>query len=178
LPFCCRLLEGLGPRRPPNPSNHPRSAAMPGAPAAPSETGSELALTGLEEPSGRYLLELEATGVAEGPGSWYGGARPPAGGTCRWGRRACKLRGVSARARARARGPQAYLELCGLVCAAGPGSTGSQARPVAFGRSPFDPPGSVRSGGRGPSSSTLRETLFAGVRSRNCALALHSRTAD
>jgi hypothetical protein len=98
----CRLLEGWarGDAHPPTPGQ--RQAALRRA-AERIET----ALTGLEDPLKRYLLELEAE-VAEGR-SWYGG--PGVAELSDWGP-------VLARAGVRApaeRVAQAYLELAMLV---------------------------------------------------------------
>jgi hypothetical protein len=98
----CRLLERWA-RGEADPSTPGRRQAALRRAAERAET----ALAGLEEPLGRYLLELEAD-RAEGR-SWYG--EPGAGELCDW-------EGVLARAGVRVsplRVAQAYLELAVLV---------------------------------------------------------------
>jgi hypothetical protein len=98
----CRLLDGWARGQPEPPTPGRREAALRRA-AERVET----ALTGLERPLGRFLLELEPDG-AEGR-SWYG--EPGPGEVLEWGdvlRRA----GVSACPN---RVAQAYLELAVLV---------------------------------------------------------------
>ena len=98
----CRLVErgGRGDAQPCTPGQ--REAALRRA-----ADRTETALSGLGEPLGRYLLELEAD-VAEGR-SWYGG--PSAAELLEWGP---VLRRAGVRA-SPARVAQVYLELAVLV---------------------------------------------------------------
>jgi hypothetical protein len=98
----CRLLERWG-RGDANPSTPGQREASLRRAADRVET----ALAGLEEPLGRYLLELEAD-VAEGR-SWYGG--PSAAELVDW---TLVLQRAGVRASA-ARVAQVYLELAVLV---------------------------------------------------------------
>jgi hypothetical protein len=98
----CRLLEGWA-RGEPDPSTPGRRQAALRRAAERIET----ALTGLEQPLGRYLLELEAD-TAEGR-SWYG--EPGPAELVDW-EPVLQVAGVHA---APARVAQAYLELAVLV---------------------------------------------------------------
>jgi hypothetical protein len=98
----CRLLEGWA-RGEPEPSTPGRRQAALRRAAERIET----ALTGLEEPLGRYLLELEAD-QAEGQ-SWYG--EPGAAELVEW-EPVLRRAGVEAPAE---RVVQVYLELAVLV---------------------------------------------------------------
>jgi hypothetical protein len=98
----CRLLEGWA-RGEPEPSTPGRRQAALRRAAERIET----ALTGLEEPLGRYLLELEAD-QAEGR-SWYG--EPGAAELVEW-EPVLQRAGVQAEP---SRVAQAYLELAVLV---------------------------------------------------------------
>src|ERR671929_2042115 len=98
----CRLLERWA-KGEPEPCTAPRRQAALRRAAERAET----ALTGLEKPLGRYLLELEPDG-AEGR-SWYG--EPGAGELLDW-EDVLKRAGVSASPH---RVAQAYLELAVLV---------------------------------------------------------------
>jgi hypothetical protein len=98
----CRLLERWG-RGDANPSTPGQREASLRRAADRVET----ALAGLEEPLGRYLLELEAN-VAEGR-SWYGG--PSAAELVDW-TQVLQRAGVRASS---ARVAQVYLELAVLV---------------------------------------------------------------
>jgi hypothetical protein len=98
----CRLLESWARGEPEPCTPGRRQAALRRA-----AERIEVALTGLEEPLGRYLLELEVE-LAEGR-SWYG--EPGAGELVAW-EPVLQKAGVSA---APGRVAQAYLELAVLV---------------------------------------------------------------
>jgi len=98
----CRLLERWA-RGEPEPCTAPRRQAALRRAAERAET----ALAGLEEPLGRYLLELESE-AAEGR-SWYGG--PGAGEVLDWGAVLQRAGVVVSPARV----AHAYLELAVLV---------------------------------------------------------------
>ena len=98
----CRLLDRWA-RGEPDPTTPGRREAALRRAAERAET----ALAGLEQPLGRFLLELEPDG-AEGR-SWYG--EPGPGEVCEW-HDVLRRAGVSASPR---RVTQAYLELAVLV---------------------------------------------------------------